>query len=87
MSYTDNKILLTKNNLFQKAYSKWSASVAPRKIMFSAMICDLLNDGEHVLAASVLMSSNGQMRRSAAEVYWAQLMGKEITEFEVRQCV
>ena len=55
--------------------------------MFSAMICDLLNDGEHMLAASVLMSSNGQMRRSAAEVYWAQLMGKEITEFEVRQCV
>ena len=37
-----------------------------------------------MLSATMLMNGSGQMRRSAAEVYWAQIMGKEITEFEVR---
>ena len=33
------------------------------------------------------MNSNGQMRRSAAEVYWQLVLGKTITEYEVRHII
>ena len=58
---------------------------APATMNFSQMMTKLLNDSNHILSATILMNSNGQMRRSAAEVYWALLMGKHITEFEVQQ--
>ena len=48
MCYTDGKIVLTKANLFSKAYNKWAGSIAPRKLLFSQMMCDMLNDGAHV---------------------------------------
>ena len=84
LSYTDNKILITKSNMFQKAFVKWTNEIAPATVSFSTVMTKLLNDNAHVLSATILMNSNGQMRRSAAEVYWALLMGKEITEYEVR---
>ena len=84
LSFTDNKILVTKANIFNKAYVKWTNEIAPRKVMFSEIMTMLLNDKAHILSATVLMNSNGQMRRSAAEVYWALVMGKEVTEYEVR---
>ena len=52
---------------------------------FSQVMTLLLNDGNHILSASILMNSNGQMRKNAAEVYWSLLMKKHITEFEVMQ--
>ena len=85
LSYMDNKIMVTKSNLFQKAWSFWTNHKAPATLNFSQVITMLLNDGSHMLSASVLMNSNGQMRRSAAEVYWSLLMGHELTEFEVQQ--
>ena len=45
----------------------------------------MLNDGNHILSATILMNGNGQMRRTAAEVYWNLLMKNEITEYEVLQ--
>ena len=33
------------------------------------------------------MNSNGQMRRSAAEVYWLHVMGQAVTEYEVRHII
>ena len=83
MSYMDGKIVLTKSNLFQKAFQKWFNEIAPRKMRFSALMTEILNDGNHVLSAHLLMNSNGQMRRTAAEVYWNLLMGNEVTEYEV----
>ena len=61
--------------------------VAPRKMPFSAMLTQLLNDEKHVLSATLLMNSSGQMRRSAAEVYWSRLMGNEVTEYEVSHMI
>ena len=84
MSYLDNKILVTKANLFNKAYVKWYSEYAPAKLSFSQIMCNLLNDNKHVLSSTLFMNSSGQMRRSAAEVYWNLLMGKEVTEYEVR---
>lgn len=84
ISFTDNKIVINKSNLFQKVYVKWVNEIAPKKMLFSAILCEILNDGMHVLSAHVLMNGAGQMRRSTAEIYWALLMGKEVTEYEVR---
>ena len=39
------------------------------------------------LLATMLMNSNGQMRRSACSVYWHSLLGYEITEYEVRHMI
>jgi hypothetical protein len=84
LSYTDDKILLTKANLFNKAYVKWVNEVAPAKVTFTHVMTLILNDKKHMLSGTILMNSNGQMRRSSAEIYWALIMGKEITEWEVR---
>ena len=87
MSFTDGKIIITKANLFNKVWIKWINEKAPTPVLFSSMLCELLNDGKHMLAATLLMNSNGQMRRSAAEVYWAMLMGQEINEYEVQHMI
>ena len=49
MSYLDNKILVTKANLFNKAYVKWYSEYAPAKLSFSQIMCNLLNDNKHAL--------------------------------------
>ena len=59
--------------------------LAPASFLFSAVMTKLLNEGSHILSATMLMNSNGQMRRAAAEIYWRLLMGHEISEFEVQQ--
>ena len=84
MCYTDGKIVLTKANLFSKAYNFWSNTLSPQQVTFSNIMIKILNNGNHVMSATILMNGSGQMRRSAAEVYWAQIMGREITEYEVR---
>lgn len=85
VSYLDNKIILTKQNFFQKAWSYWNNKIAPRSLCLSHVLTDMLNERpcKYALSASVFMSS-GQMRRSAAEVYWILVMGNPISEYEVR---
>ena len=65
MSFTDGKILITKNNLFQKVWQKWFNELAPAKPRFSEMATELLNDKNHILSANILMNSAGQMRAAA----------------------
>ena len=85
LSYYDNAILLTRNNLFQKTWQYWNANLAPTKVRFSQVMTDMLNikPRKFVLSSGLLMNSSGQMRRSAAEVYWVLIMGGEITEYDV----
>ena len=83
LSYYDNAMLLTRNNLFQKTWQYWNTNYAPTKVRFSHVMTDMLNlkPRKFVLSSGLLMNSSGQMRRSAAEVYWLLIMGGEITEY------
>ena len=83
MSYTDGKIILSRQNLYQKVWTYWMNTRAPATMRFSQVMTEILNDGNYVLSAQLLMISSGQMRRTSAEIYWSMLMGKKITEFEV----
>ena len=70
-----------------QVWFKWQNEIAPRKPSFAEMLTELLNDDKHFLSAHLLMNSNGQMRRSAAEVYWSRTLGNELTEYEVRHMI
>ena len=87
LSYVDGKALLTKANLFLKAWQFYMNYISPDVVSFSTVLAKMLNTKKYALAASLLMNSNGQMRRSAAEVYWQLVLGKEITEYEVRHII
>ena len=88
-SYTDDKIILTKANFFQKIWGYWTNMLAPRIVSMSFVLTVMLNERpqKYMLAGNLLMNNMGQMRRSAAEVYWLLCMGQEITEYEVRQLI
>ena len=87
LSYVDGKALLTKANLFLKAWQFCMNYISPDVVSFSTVLAKMLNTKKYALAASLLMNSNGQMRRSAAEVYWLLVLGREITEYEVRHII
>ncbi len=88
-SYLDNKILLTKANLFQKMWSYWNSYIAPREISFAHVLLQALNENpqKYALSATIFMNGSGQMNRSAAEVYWLLCMGKPISEYEIRHLI
>ena len=87
LSYIDGKALLTKANVFMKAWQYYMNYISPRVVTFSTVLAEMLNSKKYTFAASLLMNSNGQMRRSAAEVYWLLVLGREITEYEVRHII
>ena len=78
MCYTDGKIMINKQNLFSKAWMYWMNNKSPATMTFAQVMTGLLNDGNQMLSATLLMNSQGQMRRPAAEVYWNLLMGQEM---------
>ena len=89
LSYLDGKILLTKSNIFMKVWQFWQNYHAPAVVSFSRVLTDMLNTKpqQYSVSATLLMNSNGQMRRSAAEVYWLHVMGQAVTEYEVRHII
>ena len=84
LTYTDGKNQLNRSNLFIKCFTFFEAhrdELAGKS--FAYVIAVMLNTGEFIISATVIMSTSGQMRRAAAEAYWNLITGGHATEDKV----
>ena len=81
LSYMDDKIVVNKTNMFQRVLAFDDTNV---DCTFLEMMTRMLNTDKYILSATLLMNSAGQMRESAAEAYYASILGKSVDEEDVR---
>ena len=84
LSYEDDKIILNKQNFFQKVHAYHLGFVAPRSLPLTELLTDMLNTGKYVVAVSLLTTGNGPMREPAAHIFWKLILGYRLHEEEVR---
>jgi len=87
LSYLDNKIMLTKSNLFNKMHSYYTNNIAPRQVAFPEVLAEMINSNKYIFAATVLMSAFGQMREDSAEAYWSIIMGQKATKEAMKSII
>ena len=79
LSFLDDKIVLNKANLLIKAHNFHGNEYPDDKdISLTQVLADMHNNKKYIIAPTVLMSANGQMRRDAAETYWSLLINPAI---------
>lgn len=87
LCYMDGHIPLNKSNLFQRCHAFVANHpelfVEPDNISLCEILAFMLNTGKYMFSSTMLMNSNGQMRHTAAETYWAIINGHKASNFDV----
>ena len=66
----DGLIALNKTNLFHKAHSFHVKNHEGQDTTLAGTVAEMCNSLKFRVAPTVLMTSSGQMREEAAELYW-----------------
>ena len=61
LSYVDDKIMLTKPNLFLRAYSYYQNNHCGEVMQFDETLAQMINSKKYVLSATIFMNGAGQM--------------------------
>ena len=67
-NYEDDKIVINKNNFFQRVFTFYTNYLAGQDLNIIQVITHMLNSGKYIISSHMLMQHNGQMRESSAEV-------------------
>lgn len=84
LSYLDNKMLLTKANLFGRAHTFYMNKFHPEQVELAEVLVEMINSNKYMLSAVLMMQTNGQMRESTANAYWSIVMGQKATKAAIK---
>ena len=68
-NYEDNKIVLNKNNFFQRVLTFYTNYCSGRDLDIKEVVAMMLNSNKYIFSSHMLMNSNGQMREATAQVH------------------
>ena len=82
LSYEDEKILITKGNLFHRAYAYWLNNHAGVDMSFVEVMTRMLNSGKYMVVSSML--TQGQpLHKDSSEAMWSLARGNSLLSSEV----
>ena len=86
LNYMDDKIALNKSNLFQRVHTSWVNHLdMDGDVTFDEVVATMFNSKKYMVASTLIMNNQGQMRGDAAETYWRIIKGGAATKWDVQR--
>ena len=84
LSYEDDKIVVSRAQMFMKAYSFYVTYCNGEDISYVDVMMRMLNSGRFVMASG-FVSVGAPIRQVAAEAMWKNVIGRKLSRDEVKQ--